>query len=188
MAHNGVQDDPLRRHLLVLRCQAGDEQAFSELYDRFHRRTLRYLQGLLDEQAAQDVQQEVWLTVFQKIAMLANPNGFRTWLYRTTRHRAIDFLRREKRQSDLLKAVEDDLADVSIRLVDEPLPPPGSPYLDAAMARLSSTHRDVLILRFWEGMSYAEIALIVGCSIGTVRSRIHHAKRNIKNALEGAPL
>ena len=188
MAHNAVREgDALRQYLLVLRCQAGDDGAFSELYNRFNRRTLHYLQGLLESQAAEDVQQEVWLTVFQKIAMLANPSRFRTWLYQVTRHRAIDFLRRETRHSDLLKAVEEEGADGSISLVDEPLPSRGSPYLEAAMARLSPAHRDVLILRFWEEMSYTEIALIVGCSIGTVRSRIHHAKRNVKDALEGAP-
>ena len=102
MAHDRVRDgEAVRQHLLVLRCQAGDERAFSELYDLFNRRTLRYLQGLLDKQAAEDVQQEVWVTVFRKIAMLANPSRFRTWLYQVTRHRAIDFLRRETRQSDL---------------------------------------------------------------------------------------
>ncbi len=188
MAHDRVRDgEAVRQHLLVLRSQVGDERAFSELYDLFNRRTLRYLQGLLDKQAAEDVQQEVWLTVFRKIAMLANPSRFRTWLYQVTRHRAIDFLRRETRQSDLLKAVEEEGADGSVTLVDEPLPSRGSAHLEAAMARLSPAHRDVLILRFWEEMSYTEIALIVGCSIGTVRSRIHHAKRNVKDALEGAP-
>ena len=186
MAHDGVRDsEALRQHLLVLRCQAGDERAFAALYSQFHHRTLRYLQGLLDAQAAEDVQQEVWLTVYQKIAGLANPKGFRTWLYQVTRHRAIDSLRRAKRQSDLLKAAEEEAVERATALPEEPLPEPESPQLKWAMAKLSSAHRDVLILRFWEGMSYAEIALIVGCSIGTVRSRLHHAKHNLKEILAG---
>ena len=189
MAHNRVQEGKaLRQHLLVLRCQAGDERAFAQLYDQFHARTLRYLQGLLDHPSAADVQQEVWLTVYQKMAHLANPRGFRTWLYQVTRNRAIDFIRREKRQSDLLKAVEEDYAERAVHRVEEPAFSMGHPHLKAAMARLSAAHRDVLILRFWEEMSYAEIALVVGCSVGTVRSRIHHAKLKLKDALEGTRL
>jgi len=88
MVRHSVQEaEALRQYLLVLRCQAGDEQAFAALYNEFNPRTLRYLRGLLDTQGAQDVHQEVWLTVFQKIATLANPRGFRTWLYQVTRQR-----------------------------------------------------------------------------------------------------
>jgi len=179
--------EALRLHLLVLRCQAGDEQAFAALYRAFNPRTLRYLRGLLDTRSAEDVHQEVWLTVYQKIATLANPRGFRTWLYQVTRHRAIDFLRREKRQSDLLQTVEEDGVDEAVHPTDDPLPSTVSPHVQAALDRLSPAHRDVLILQFWEEMSYAEIALVVGCSVGTVRSRLHHAKRNIRDVLTTSP-
>ena len=51
------------------------------------------------------------------------------------------------------------------------------------MAQLSPVHREVLHLRFWEEMAYGEIALVLGCSVGTVRSRLHHAKRRLRLAL-----
>ena len=89
----------LREHLLVLRCQVGDEAAFSGLYDRFGNRTLRYLDGLVGPDAAADVQQEVWLAAFRGISRVTNPGGFRTWLYQITRHQAIDFLRKRKREA-----------------------------------------------------------------------------------------
>lgn len=186
MTQGSVQDNrAVRQHLLVLRCQAGDERAFADLYDQFSERTLRYLRGLIGGPAADDVHQEVWLTVYRKIATLANPRGFKTWLYQTTRHRAIDFLRKEKRHAELLKAAEEEAAALTALHVSHTLPGPGSPDLEAALSKLSPTHRDVLILRYWEAMSYEEIALVVGCSIGTVRSRLHHAKQYVRNAIKG---
>ncbi|MFG1690588.1 RNA polymerase sigma factor [Gemmatimonadota bacterium] len=174
----------LREALLVLRCQAGDEGAFSDLFDRFSHPTLRYLEGLLGVDAAADAQQEVWLAVYRGISRLTNPGAFRTWLYQITRHRAIDILRKEKRESELLAAV----------MNEEPVSPeePANSLLEswdrrsleAGLAQLSTPHREVLLLRFWEEMGYADIALISGCSVGTVRSRLHHAKRRLRDALE----
>jgi RNA polymerase sigma-70 factor (ECF subfamily) len=185
MAQESAHDvGTVRQHLLVLRCQTGDERAFADLYRQFSGRTLRYLQGLIGAAAADDVQQEVWLSVYRKVASLANPRGVRTWLYQTTRNRAIDFLRKQRRQAELIKAAGEEAAAVAAHTTGQALPAPGSPDLEAAMARLSPAHRDVLILRYWEEMSYAEIALVVGCSVGTVRSRIHHAKQNVRTALE----
>ncbi len=185
MADGGSEDTgSLRQHLLVLRCQAGDERAFAQLYDRFSGRTLRYLKGLLGESVAEDVQQEVWLMVFRRISELVNPGRFRTWLYMTTRHRAIDFLRREKRELNLLQANAGEIAELFEESVDWTVEISAHPGLDAALASLSPAHREVLLLRFWEEMSYTRIGLIVGCSVGTVRSRLHHAKHNLYKALE----
>jgi RNA polymerase sigma factor (sigma-70 family) len=109
----------MRLHLLVLRCQAGDHQAFADLHREFSARTLRYLKGLMDEATAEDVQQDVWLTVFRKAAELTNPGGFRTWLYRVTRHRAIDVLRRERRRSEWLTGGDADLTDTAANRSDD---------------------------------------------------------------------
>lgn len=173
----------VREYLLVLRCQAGDETAFSDLLHRYAPGTLRYLEGLLDPDAAQDVHQEVWLTVYRRISDLANPGGFRTWLFRITRHRAIDFLRRERRESELLETVARETPEISEEPAGPSTPGVADPAFKAAMARLSPAQRDVLQLRFWEKMPYQEIALILGCPLGTVRSRIHHAKKSLRQAL-----
>ena len=171
----------LRLHLLVLRCQAGDERAFGQLLDWFAERTLAYLEGLVGPDA-EDVQQEVWLSVYRSIKALHNPRAFRTWLFRTTRHHAIDFLRRRKRQQRLLE-----LAAVEAGGSDEPEEEPDSTMdqavLDAALSELSPAHREVLLLRFRDELSYAEIAMVVGCPIGTVRTRLHHAKRKLHQLL-----
>ena len=171
-----TQTEELRLRLLVLRCQAGDERAFAQLMNQFSGRTLGYLRGLVGD-AAEDVQQDVWLAVYRGLSGLANPGAFRTWLYSTTRHRAIDFLRKRKRESELLAAVAIEIevvthAEVAIvEFADEDV----KQLLD----RLPPLHREVLVLRYQNDLSYAQIALIAGCSIGTIRSRLHHAKQRL---------
>ena len=173
----------LSLQLLVLRCQAGDERVFARLMDTFGSKTLRYLRGLVGDDA-EDVQQEVWLTVYRGISALSNPGAFRTWLYRTTRHRAVDFLRRTKRERELIDDVPIEQVEVSdagdqgeFAAVDES-------ELAAALMAIPPPQREVLLLRYRDDMSYHEIALVVGCPIGTVRTRLHHAKRRLRELLE----
>jgi RNA polymerase sigma-70 factor (ECF subfamily) len=175
--------DALRLQILVLRCQAGDEQAFGRLMEWFGPRTLAHLRGLVGD-AADDVQQDVWLTVYRSLATVSNPGAFRTWLFRTTRHRAIDFLRQQKRERELLDeaamvAVEATESDVEPRLagLDEST-------LERALAALPPLQREAVQLRYRDGMSYTEIALVVGCPVGTVRTRLHHAKRRLYERLK----
>ena len=169
----------MRLHLLVLRCQAGDERAFGQLLEWFGDRTLTYLEGLVGRDDAEDVHQEAWLSVYRGIKALHNPRAFRTWLFRTTRHHAIDFLRRCKREQRLLElaAVEAKVSEHVEEKADLGIDP--DVVLDAVLSELSPSHREVMLLRFRDELSYSEIAMVVGCPIGTVRTRLHHAKRKI---------
>lgn len=178
---NPAGTDDLRLHFLVLRCQTGDERAFARLMEEFGSRTLRYLRGLVGE-SAEDVQQEVWLSVYRHIAGLAKPGAFRTWLFRTTRHRALDFLRKERRERELIADVPIDSVNET-PIADDDAPPIDPAVPDDVFAELPAPQREVLLLRYRDDMSYAEIALIVGCSIGTVRSRLHYAKLRLQEFL-----
>jgi len=182
MADRGPQGgDELRLHLLVLRCQAGDEQAFARLMEGYGRRTLGYLTGLVGDDA-EDVQQEVWLSVYRGIRNLSNPGAFRTWLYSTTRHRAIDFLRRRKREREILA---EDTGDAEYaEYAEEAEGAENLEALDAILAQLPTVQREAMLLRYRDEMSYAEIAVVVGCAAGTVRSRLHHAKRRVQELIE----
>lgn len=180
MAHNAADPPALALQLLVLRCQAGDERAFERLLEQFGDRTLRYLRGLVGD-AAEDVQQEVWLAVYRGVRTLAAPHAFRTWLFRTTRNRALDFLRRQKREWELL-----DDADVDAIGNAAAAPSPDTEMADAALDSLDAlapAHREVLLLRYRDDMSYEQIALVIGCSVGTVRSRLHYAKQRLHDAI-----
>jgi RNA polymerase sigma-70 factor (ECF subfamily) len=171
----------LRLHLMVLRCQAGDEGAFVQLLDWFAERTLTYLEGLVGPDA-EDVHQEVWLSVYRGIRTLHNPRGFRTWLFRTTRHHAIDCLRRRKREQRLLELAAVEANESNAGEEEREIVWDGT-FLDAAMSELSPAHREVVLLRYRDDLSYADIAMVVGCPVGTVRTRLHHAKRKLYQLL-----
>lgn len=172
-------NEELRLHLLVLRCQTGDETAFALLFEEFGGRTHRYLRGLLGDDA-DDAQQEVWLSVYRAISTLANPAVFRTWLFSTTRRRALDQLRKRKREAELLVDVSDGV-DVADDTTDHA---PLADGLERVLEELPRLQREVLLLRFRDDLSYAEIAVVIGCPVGTVKTRIHHAKHKLRESLE----
>lgn len=180
--HDGEPADRLRLQLLVLRCQAGDEGAFAELFRLFGPRTRRYLQRLVAEEA-DDLQQEVWLAVYRHLGALSNPGAFRTWLYQTTRHRALDFLRRGSREQRLLL---DAMTEADPRGPEDPTTA-GSGLAEFELRevadRLPPAQRELLLLRYQDDLSYAEIALVLGCPIGTVKSRLHLAHQRVQQLL-----
>jgi RNA polymerase sigma-70 factor, ECF subfamily len=177
-----VQREAISLHLIVLRCQAGDERAFAQLLAAFGERTLRYLQGIVGDDA-EDVYQEVWLTVFRSVSGLSNPGAFRTWLFQTTRHRALDYLRRRKRERELLEDVASEVEVVHESDDSMPLASIDEVSLDRALMAIPPPQREVLLLRYRDDLSYTEIAVVVGCPLGTVRTRLHHAKRRLEELL-----
>jgi RNA polymerase sigma-70 factor (ECF subfamily) len=161
--------------------------AFTRLYEMFSGKTLRYLHGLIGDDAP-DVHQELWLSVFKNIKRIVNPGAFRTWLFRTTRHRAVDFLRGAKRERELIDDVGIESVDVGdeadmgrFETVDES-------DLEMALTSMPPPQREVLLLRYRDELSYSEIALVVGCPIGTVRTRLYHAKRKMQELLKRGEL
>jgi RNA polymerase sigma-70 factor (ECF subfamily) len=176
-----VSDADARLYLLVLRCQTGDESAFAQLLQSFGGRTLAHLQTLVGD-AAEDVQQEVWLTVYRRLPALSNPRAFRTWLFQATRHRAIDYLRARKRERELFEDVDVEAEFIAVRDDHIDL---ARTSVAAAFEQLAPVHREVIRLRYEEDLSYAEIALVLSCAVGTIRSRLHNAKRHLQVLLEG---
>jgi RNA polymerase sigma-70 factor (ECF subfamily) len=173
------QLDRLYERLLVLRCQTGDEAAFAEIVQRYQPRLRKYLRSMLgDAHLAEDALQEVWLDVFRGVGKLRDTAAFAGWIYRVARDRAYRVLRRKHVVIEPIEA-----ADV---------PDAGEVELDAderekvktSMDRLPHEQREVLLLRFVEQMSYDDIAQAVGCELGTVRSRLHYAKRALRALIE----
>jgi len=169
-------------NLLVLRCQLGSEPAFEQLHRRYDARLGYYLRRLLGADGrAEDVLQNVWLTVFRKISTLRETRAFRTWLYRIARNRAVGELRRRGIEIPL----EDSPPDAEPRGgPEEDLPLRDPEAVHRALGLVSAAHREVITLRYLNGLTYEEIARVTGSSIGTVRSRIHYAKRALKQKME----
>jgi RNA polymerase sigma-70 factor, ECF subfamily len=173
--------DRLYERVLVLRCQSGDEAAFAELVERYSPRLRYFLRKLLgDTHVAEDALQDVWLDVFRAVPRLADPAAFPAWLYRIARDRAYRALRSLRRVPRSL--VEGDLAEGVEN--DETFSAEDAARIHAALDELPPEQREVLVLRFLEEMTYEDIARVVGCPAGTVRSRIHYGKRALRRALE----
>lgn len=169
--------DRLYERLLVLRCQAGDGVAFEELVDRCSPRVSNFLRQMLgDAHAADDALQEVWLDVFRGLGRLRELGSFVPWLYRIARDRAYRALRR---RGLTLRPLEE--TDIPLpEREDEERPD----LLNQSLDLLPYEQREVVLLRFMERMPYDQIAAAVGCGIGTVRSRLHYAKRALRRDLE----
>jgi RNA polymerase sigma-70 factor, ECF subfamily len=189
------QLDRLYQRVLVLRCQTGDEAAFTEIVARFTPRLRVYLRQMLggggggvgagrDAHAADDALQDVWLDVLRGIARLDDAGAFATWLYRIARDRAYRILRRRGivRMTPMEDAAEVATSDAAAD--DAALNGEAAAIVHASLDRLPHDQREVLLLRFVEEMSYEQIADAVGCGVGTVRSRLHYAKRALRREIE----
>ena len=165
---------------LALRCQSGEPGAFEDLVAVMERPLLYYASKLTGSgETALDVLQDVWIKAFRGIRWLKNPGSIRPWLYRITHGIAVDRLRRDsfrERAEEVHIAASQESADPSFAEED-------SAALHQALNDLGLKHREVLVLHFLEDFSLAEIAGVVGCSEGTVKSRIHYAKIALKEIL-----
>ena len=185
------QAEFLYDRLLVVRAQAGDEAAFVELVERYSPRLRYFLRKLLGPERhsgralqgdeAEDALQDVWLDVLRHLPRLNDPQVLTAWIYRIARDRAFARLRKMRKveqpldEANVIDAAAEDENDFS---------PEDASRIHAALDELPPEQREVLVLRFLEEMSYDQIARVVGCQLGTVRSRIHYAKRALKRLLE----
>jgi RNA polymerase sigma-70 factor, ECF subfamily len=170
----------LHEQLLVLRCQAGDEDAFEELVARYHPRLRYYLRRILPRaDHADDVLQEVWLAVFRALPRLADPAALSAWLYRIARDKTSVQWRVWPPECSLdgSDLVEEPSQDNEFRQED-------AQEIHASLDQLTPEQREILVLRFLEDMTYEKIAKVTGCPIGTVRSRLYYAKSALRQAIE----
>ncbi|OEK01869.1 hypothetical protein BFP97_10235 [Roseivirga sp. 4D4] len=173
----------LKLKLLILRCQAGNEPAFGELYERFNQSTLVFLKNLTDSEIAQDLNQEVWLQVYRQIATLADARRFKAWLFQVARNKALDYFKSSKRLRELHEIMKPD-KPLEVQMPFDEVDFNKSDLLKLSLDGLSPKLREVIVLNFFEGMDYTEIAFILGCSLGTVKSRIYNGKLKIRELLE----
>jgi RNA polymerase sigma-70 factor (ECF subfamily) len=173
-------EDRARYEWLALRCQAGDPGAFEDLVAVMERPLLYYAISLTGNQDdGLDVLQEVWIKVLRRIGELKEPSALRAWLYRITHGVAVDRMRRrisreraeEEQYAEFDEAEEPEFADEDAAAIH------------AAMNQIGLKHREVLALHFLQDLSMADIGKIVGCSEGTVRSRIFYGKKAMKEIL-----
>jgi RNA polymerase sigma-70 factor (ECF subfamily) len=164
-----------RDEWIALRCQAGEPDAYADLIREMERPLLCFARKLVgDEHKAMDVLQEVWLRACRDLRRLQDPGSVRAWLYRLTRGLAIDLIRKESAQERREKAHAEPEAFTD---EDPSFDEEDAAALYRALDTLDVAHREVVMLHFLEDLSLLEIAGILGCPEGTVKSRLHHAKK-----------
>ncbi len=174
--------DAIYDELLILRWRRGDRTAIDELLRRWDRRLLYYIRRIVQgEEDAWDVLQRTWLQVVRKLASLREPRKFPAWLYTTARNAAFA----QRRES----SAADKCIDTDVRLDDLPhaeieLHGDDTERVGRALSELSQPHREALTLLFLQDLSIEEIAQVVGISPGTVKSRVHYAKLQMRAILD----
>ena len=182
---------------LVRRCQSGErdaaETSFEELFKKYRDRVFNLASRLLGDHAyAEDVSQEAFVTVFRKIGEFRFSSRFYTWLYRVAYNLCMDHRRRPRDPVvSSLSAGEDGRGDTFESLADPETGPLEAlaegeyrtAVVERALRGLSRPLRVVVILRYMEDLQYSEIAEVLECSVGTVKSRLSRAHHFLQETL-----
>ena len=173
---------------LVKDSQKGDMAAFEELVAR-HRDKLyaRAFTMMRNEEEALDLSQEAWVKGWQRLNQFHGDSSFATWMTRIVINLCLDQLRKNKRhRTESIEGMDEESGGVERQMPVVVVNPTERlergelrQRIDEALGKLSAEHRAVLVLHEFEEMEYKEIAKTVGCSIGTVMSRLFYARRKL---------
>lgn len=179
---------------LVARCQSGDRAAFRQLVEQYERRVFNIIVSVMgDLTEADDIAQEVFLKVYRSLPTFRGGSQFSVWLYRVTVNQCLDWLKRRRRRPAVVsldRLVDQSEGDLDFLFKDAS--PDATETLDearlqqaihAALNTLTPDHRVVIVLKDLEGRSQEEIAAILDCPVGTVKSRLTRAREALKERL-----
>lgn len=178
---------------LVSRAQDGDIHAYDELMRRHQGKIYGLIYNMTsNQQDAEDLVQEVFLKGFKVLKRFQGKSSFYTWIYRIAVNRTINFVKQRRNRSalslnDLDASIESDPAYVELSSRDTPFRDTSiselQEKLNAALQTLSEKHRAVVVLHDIQGVPHEEIGRMMGCSSGTVRSRLFYARQQLQAEL-----
>jgi RNA polymerase sigma-70 factor, ECF subfamily len=166
---------------IVIRCKSGQREAFEQLFELYQPRMKYYVRRLANSSGEpEDILQNIWVTVFRKIHKLRDNASFPVWLYRIARNEVFGRFRKNNKLLELpqekeLSEYKEDNHEFSAEDAE---------HLHNALNKIQPYHREVLTLSFIEQMTYQQIAEVIQCNIGTVRSRIFYAKQSLRKEME----
>ncbi len=177
--------EALEDSALVSRAQTGDVQAFEELVRRYRNQVYALsFHFVRNREEAWDLSQEVFIKAHRSLKRFRGDASFKTWLMRITANQSKDFLKKRRLRTVSL----DD--EIGQRLPSGAETPDHGvaarelgAAIDEAVRALPPKHRNVFVLREYEGLSYQEIADVMQCNVGTVMSRLHHARKKLQSKL-----
>ncbi len=192
----GMSDGPSEGRLIEA-CRQGDREAFRQLFDAYHQRVWSIaLHFTGDDSSARDITQQVFLKLFTSIGQFRHESSFTTWLYRLVVNACLDEQRRSRRfvSLDLFRNQnQDDVRDLGeFKKMSFREPQQGEDdfiqlEIDAAVRtavrQLKPKLRVAILLKYFEGLSYQEMAHVLGCSTGTVASRLNRGHKELARRL-----
>jgi RNA polymerase sigma-70 factor, ECF subfamily len=181
--HSSAEDQTL-----VRAARRGDMAAFEELVARHRDRIYARAYSMMrNEEEAVDLSQEAWVKGWQRLRQFQGESSFGTWMTRVVINLCLDQLRKQKRQrTESIEGMSEESGGVERQMPVVTVNPTAGleraelrQRIERAMEQLSYEHRTVLVLNEFEDMDYKEIAKTMGCSIGTVMSRLFYARRKL---------
>ena len=168
---------------LLTRIRSGSDQAFTELYNKYRRRLLAYCYRLLqDPIAAEDVVQIAFQRAFESLSSLDKPELFFYWLFSIARNEVYGRIRKTRRNGTPISIEEEDIwADETPH--DQVVRKETSEIVQLLLSQLKVEYREVLVLRQYDKLSYAEIAAITGDTVSSVESRLFKARKALAKKL-----
>jgi RNA polymerase sigma-70 factor (ECF subfamily) len=172
---------------LAASARAGDRAAFAQLAERWQPKLLAHAFRLTGEhEIARDVVQEAWMDIVRGLSRLDDARAFPAWAYRIVTCRTADMIRARQRGRRLDEAFAAEPRDENAAAAKVEAGADGEP-LRAAMSDLPAEQRAAVALFYIEDFSVAEIAAALNIPAGTVKTRLMHARRKLRAALEGGP-
>ena len=173
---------------LVKRCQNRDMQAMEEIVGQYENQVYNIAYGMLGSpEDAQDITQDVFVSVWEKIGQFRFRSKFSTWLYRIAKNMSLnEKSRRTSRKTDVVE-IDDSQAWVPVDYQtpeDEILASEQQQILHKALGQLKESYRIILVLREMEELSYEDLSAVLGCSIGRVKSRLYEARMQLRGILK----
>ncbi|WP_369076437.1 sigma-70 family RNA polymerase sigma factor [Coleofasciculus sp. LEGE 07081] len=174
---------------LVLHCQQGNQQSFRQLYRRYQQRVRSTLYQLCGAEGLDDLVQDVFLRTWKGLPQLRQVSQFSTWIYRICWNVASDRRRQFAQQRSFNAKIR---ANTEAMSLDECKPSQTSDLMQLhyqdivqrGLQQLSFEHRAVLVLHDLEDLPQKEVAQILGIAVGTVKSRLFHARTSLRNCIQ----
>lgn len=183
-------DTEQTQQALIERIVAGDKRAFEALFGTYGERVFRYAFRIVHDAAiAEEVANDVMLQVWNSASEFASRSKVSTWILGITRHVALNAIRRKQVTTVDIDATPEpadaSASDVPAHEHDRAVL---KTSLKRALTKLSPDHREVIELTFFQGLNYQEIAQVVGCPENTVKTRMFHAKKQLRTTLQRSGL
>lgn len=171
---------------LIKLCQDGDKTAFEMLFRKYNKLVYGIAYRMTNnKEDALDLTQDIFLNIYQNINKFKFKSTFSTWLYRISVNMCIDELRRRKKYNNASETESQNQIEIDERTPEDyAISNERERLIKEAINSLNEKDRAIIVLRDIEGLSYNEIADVLKCSLGRVKSRIHEARKKLKVFLE----